>query len=107
LVRFDESGQADQGPSIALRGAAGGDSGKYMGKMIREKHVFVDPLFYSSNNKNKILHAAQYAKYSQNKDLLHILLSTKKAKLIYQKKNTKPEICYDLMIVRNELNKTL
>jgi predicted NAD-dependent protein-ADP-ribosyltransferase YbiA (DUF1768 family) len=104
---FSLDSKTELSKNVDMAKAAGNDSGKYMGKMIREKHVFVDPLFYSSNNKNKILHAAQYAKYSQNKDLLHILLSTKKAKLIYQKKNTKPEICYDLMIVRNELNKTL
>lgn len=82
--------------------SVGGKTGKYNGSVFREKHVEIDPAFYS-HLKNKVLHDAQYAKFSQNADLKRLLLSTKNAKLLYQKKGKSPEIYYELMVVRKEL----
>ena len=83
--------------------ASGSKSGKYQGTVIREKHVSMDPQFY--DNKDSVLYDAQLAKYTQNGDLRKILLSTLNAKLIYHAKGSRPEVSYDLMIVREEMIK--
>jgi len=88
--------------NVTMCQSVGGTSGKYNGKVFREKHVVIDPAFYS-HLKNKVLHDAQYAKFSQNPELREILLATKNAKLMYHKKGRPPEVYYELMIVRKEL----
>jgi predicted NAD-dependent protein-ADP-ribosyltransferase YbiA (DUF1768 family) len=81
----------------------GGKTGQYNGVVMREKHVTIDPTFYSKD-KDKILFDAEYAKYSQNEDLKRLLIATNKAKLVYIKKGKKPEICFELMKARNKLS---
>ena len=88
--------------NVSMCQSVGGTSGKYNGKVFREKHVVIDPAFYS-HLKNKVLHDAQYAKFSQNPELKELLLATKNAKLMYHKKGRPPEVYYELMIVRKEL----
>ena len=88
--------------NVSMCQSVGGTSGKYNGKVFREKHVVIDPAFYS-HLKNKVLHDAQYAKFSQNPELKELLLATKNAKLLYHKKGRPPEVYYELMIVRKEL----
>jgi predicted NAD-dependent protein-ADP-ribosyltransferase YbiA (DUF1768 family) len=88
--------------NVSMCQSVGGISGKYNGSVFREKHVVIDPEFYS-HLKNKVLHDAQYAKFSQNPELKNLLLATKNAKLLYHKKGRPPEVYYELMIVRKEL----
>ena len=88
--------------NVSMCQSVGGISGKYNGRVFREKHVVIDPEFYS-HLKNKVLHDAQYAKFSQNPELKNLLLATKNAKLLYHKKGRPPEVYYELMIVRKEL----
>lgn len=88
--------------NVSMCQSVGGISGKYNGRVFREKHVVIDPAFYS-HLKNKVLHDAQYAKFSQNPELKNLLLATKNAKLLYHKKGRPPEVYYELMIVRKEL----
>ena len=82
--------------------SAGSPSGKHNGIILREKHIVIDPSFYS--NKDKILYDGARAKFNSNSDLKQLLLSTKNAKLVYFEKGALPETCYDLMIVREELH---
>ena len=88
--------------NVSMCQSVGGTSGKYNGRVFREKQVVIDPAFYS-HLKNKVLHDAQYAKFSQNPELKELLLATKNAKLMYHKKGRPPEVYYELMIVRKEL----
>ena len=102
-VDFTLDSKTELSKNVEMAKAAGSKNGKYRGTVIREKHVSIDPQFYS--DKDNILHDAQYAKYSQNEDLKNILLSTLNAKLIYHLKGTRPEVAYDLMIVREKIIK--
>jgi predicted NAD-dependent protein-ADP-ribosyltransferase YbiA (DUF1768 family) len=99
---FSLDSNSELSKNVSMCQSVGGASGKYNGKVFREKHVVIDPEFYS-HLKNKVLHDAQYAKFSQNPDLKNLLLATKNAKLLYHKKGRPPEVYYELMIVRKEL----
>lgn len=100
---FSLDSNSELSKNVDMAKAVGNDiHGKYKGVVIKEPHVHVDPSF--SSTKNKALHDAQYAKFSQNKDLHYLLQSTKNAKLIYHVKQKRPEIYYELMVVRDELS---
>ena len=77
-------------------------SQKYKGELIRPKEVKLDPDFYGKRNKEE-LYKAQYAKFTQNDDLKQLLLSTKDAKLTYNRKGSEPVVFDDLMIIRNKI----
>ena len=81
---------------------AGSKNGKYKGELIRPKEVKLDPDFYGKRNKEE-LYKAQYAKFTQNEDLKQLLLSTKDAKLTYNRKGSEPVVFDDLMIIRNKI----
>jgi predicted NAD-dependent protein-ADP-ribosyltransferase YbiA (DUF1768 family) len=76
--------------------------GKYKGVVVKEPHTKADPSF--ALIKSKVLHDAQYAKFSQNKELNALLKYTRDAKLVYHIKGKHPEVYYELMVVRSELN---
>jgi hypothetical protein len=82
--------------------AAGSKSGKYKGELLRPKEVTIDPDFYGKRNKQE-LYDAQLAKFTQNEDLKKLLLSTKDAKLTYNRKGSQPVVYDDLMIIRNKI----
>jgi predicted NAD-dependent protein-ADP-ribosyltransferase YbiA (DUF1768 family) len=79
--------------------AAGGKSGKLAKEQIRPKEVKIDLNFSG----DKEMEAAQYAKFSQNKDLKEILLATKKAKLQHFSRGSPPVLFTELMRVRQRL----
>ena len=100
---FSLDSKTELSKNVDMAKSAGSKTGKYQGTVIREKHVSIDPQFYS--NADTILYDAQLAKYTQNSDLKRILLETLNAKLIYHAKGARPEVAFDLMIVREELLK--
>ena len=84
--------------------AAGGKTGKYKGELLRPKQVEIDPDFYGGRD-SKELYAAQYAKFSQNDELKHILIATKNAKLTQYKKCSPAVVSDNLMIIRDKLKR--
>ena len=62
----------------------------------------MDNEFYGFKQKG-YLKKANKAKFSQNEDLLNMLLNTNNAKLIRLKKAAPSELYDELMIVRDEL----
>ena len=99
-----ESGsELSKNPEMAK--AAGSKSGKLNKELIRPKGVVVDKDL-NPTLKNKELYKAQYAKFSQNEDLRHLLLLTKNAKLVLSKETTAPEVFDSLMIIRDKLQKS-
>lgn len=87
---------------IMLVKAMGSQDGKYKGEIVREKKIPMDNEFYGFKQKG-YLKKANKAKFSQNEDLLNMLINTNNAKLIRLKKAAPSELYDELMIVRDEL----
>ena len=98
-----ESGsEMSKNPEMA-RGA-GGSSGKYNNELVRPAEVKIEPDFYNKKNK-QILFDANYAKFTQDEDLKRLLLATKKAKLTKHISGKSPQICDELMLVRDKIQR--
>jgi predicted NAD-dependent protein-ADP-ribosyltransferase YbiA (DUF1768 family) len=98
-----ESGtELSKNPEMA-RGA-GSLSGKYSDELIRPAEVKIEPDFYKKKNK-QILFDANYAKFTQDDDLKRLLLATKKAKLTKHVSGKSPQICDELMLVRDKIQR--
>jgi hypothetical protein len=82
--------------------AAGSKTGKYKGELLRPKEVKLDPDFYGKRNKQE-LYNAQYAKFTQNKELKDLLMATKNAKLMHYVNNKPLEEYKQLMEIREKL----
>ena len=94
---------------VDLAKAAGGQSGKFKGEVVRPKDVKIDPDFYVMPKGSKYsrgemeMEAAIRAKFTQHPDLKQILLATKKAKLEHIRRSRPAEVFNDLMRIRREL----
>jgi len=100
-----ESG-SDISTDPAFAKAAGGKSGKYKSKKWkRQKDITIDDDFFTSGRNQTIMEAGQYAKYSQNKPALEVLLATNDAKLQHHVRGQPPVIFYDTMLIRDKLKK--
>lgn len=94
-------GELSKDPALAK--AAGGKTGKYKGKQLRDKAIKIDPNFFGGRHK-EVMKKAHMAKFSQNPDLKAMLLATKDAKLQHFNRGSPPIVVYGLMDVRNELS---
>jgi hypothetical protein len=95
---------------VDLAKAAGGQSGKFKGEVVRPKDVKIDPDFFTvpkgatTYSRGEMeMEAAMRAKFTQHPDLKQILLATKKAKLEHIRRSKPAEVFNDLMRVRREL----
>ena len=99
--KFTLESSSDISKDPALAKAAGGPTGKYEGKRVRDEKIKIDEGFF--DKKDEVMSVAQEAKYEQNKDLADILLKTKDAKLLHFKRGSEPERQDILMKIRSEL----
>ncbi len=99
--KFTIESSSDISKDPALAKAAGGPTGKYEGKKVRDDKIKIDPGFF--DKKDEVMTIAQKAKYEQNKELADILLKTKDAKLMHFKRGSEPERQDVLMKIRSEL----
>ena len=98
---------SDLSKNVEMAKTAGGKTGKWEvdGKdvvLLRAENVEIDPDFYKSRY-NKELYDAQYAKFTQNKDLKDLLMTTKNAKLMHYVNNKPLEEYKNLMEIREKL----
>ena len=82
--------------------AAGSKNGKYKGELLRPKEVLIDEDFYGARNETE-LYEAQFAKFSQNEDLKHLLIETKNAKLMLYLHRKEPKLAENLINIREKL----
>ena len=86
--------------------AAGSNSGKLKDKLLRNESIKIDPDFYEIKVdpryelERKI---ALEAKFTQNLDLLQLLMNTKNAKLVNFRRGKEPMVDELLMKLRKEL----
>ena len=84
--------------------SAGGKSGKFKGKLIRQKTIKIDDGFFDNGYNEKVMEEGQFAKYAQNAKLKFMLLETKDAKLVHTApRQREAVIFYDTMRIRNKL----
>jgi len=99
--KFTLDSSSDISKEPALAKAAGGPTGKYEGKRVRDEKIKIDEGFF--DKKDEVMSLAQQAKYEQNKDLADILLKTNDAKLMHFKRGSEPERQDILMKIRSKL----
>ena len=99
---LDSESELSKNPYMAK--AAGSKSGKYNGELLRPFEVSVNG-DYVKNPKREI-YDALYAKFTQNNDLKQVLLETGNAKLTRFIKGGEPEVCDDLMLVRDKIRRS-
>ena len=102
---LDANPQGELANNPVFAKAAGGKTGKYKGKRVREAEIVIDPNFLNGQHKSE-MKAAQMAKFSQNAELREMLLATKMAKLRHFVRASPPVVFMDLMEVRRELGKS-
>jgi hypothetical protein len=105
-LSFSLDSGTDLSKDVSMAEGFGGANGKYKGKLVRPKEVVVDPDFFGPRSE-KELYDAQYAKFTQNEDLLKLLLATNNAKLVQHKRSREPEIYESLMLLRDKIRKEL
>jgi len=88
----------------AMAKGAGGKTGNYLKKLIRPKEVQIDPDFFGKRHKQE-MYDAQYAKFTQNEDLKHLLLATKNAKLTHHSRGSDPVLFEELMLIRDKIKR--
>ncbi len=69
---LDSESEISKDPFMAK--AAGGKSGKYKGVSLRPDDIIIDPEFFDNDECNVHMYNGMYAKFSQNADLLIMLL---------------------------------
>ena len=101
LFSLDSESDISKDPLVAK--GAGSESGKYIGKRIRDKSIMIDEDFISSGRNDSEMERAMMAKFSQNPLSKEVLLETKDAKLVHFVIKDDPVVFYCLMKVRKNL----
>jgi predicted NAD-dependent protein-ADP-ribosyltransferase YbiA (DUF1768 family) len=86
-------------PTMAKQ--AGGKSGKVKGMSYRSTMITVDRDFFTTNRHIEEMNTAQNAKFTQNKELMKVLILTKNAILKHSMPRTQAVIFENLMRIRD------
>jgi predicted NAD-dependent protein-ADP-ribosyltransferase YbiA (DUF1768 family) len=101
-LSFSLDSGSDISKDVDKAKAAGSKSGKYKKDLLRPRDIVIDPDFFENRNRTE-MYTAQYAKFTQNEQLLQLLLATKKAKLTEYKRGEPAEVYGELMKIREKL----
>jgi hypothetical protein len=104
-LQFSLDSGSELSKDAGMAKGAGGKTGKVDGKIFRPKNVKIDADFFTNGHDNKEMYDAQFAKFTQNVDLLRVLLLTKDAKLMHFSRGSPPVFFENLVNIRNVLKK--
>ena len=96
----ESKSQISKDPGMAK--SAGGKTGKYKGKVIRDKSIVIDPGYDSK----EVMLQAMGAKFSQNKELGDMLLMTRSAELWHATRGVPKHRVFSLEKVRSCLRES-
>ena len=102
LFTMGSNSEISKDPALAK--AAGGKTGKYKGKRLRDSNIKPDENYM--DRRSEVFEKANFAKYSQNPELKEMLLATNNAKLVHKIQRSKDvEVFTETMRVRERLRK--
>jgi len=102
LFSLNSGSELSKDPIMAK--AYGGKTGKYKGKLVRNKLIVIDEDFFFGREKQD-MYDAQFAKFTQNEDMRKLLLATKDAQLIHILSRSSKTIPFNNLIYIRELLK--
>ena len=103
---LDANPQGEMANNPVFAKAAGGKTGKFKGKRVRQAEIVIDSNFFKGRHKCE-MKAAMMAKFSQNIELKEMLLATKMAKLQHFVRGSSPVVFMDLMEIRRVLSNSI
>lgn len=101
-LSFSLDSETDLSKDPFMAKAASSKSGKFHGELLRPSEVILMNEDKNHNHKKELFNA-QYAKFTQHADLSQLLLATENAKLTRFIKGSEPEVCDDLMLIRDKI----
>lgn len=104
FLSFSLDSGTDMSKDPLMAKGAGSKTGKYKGELLRPIEVSIDSDFAGPKSK-KAIYDAQYAKFTQNEELMALLLATNDAKLVHFIKGAEPDIFNELMLVRDKIRR--
>ena len=104
-LKFALDSGSEIAKNAAMAKAAGGETGKFKGALLRPKSITMDADFFTSGRAQKAMKEAQEAKYTQNRTAQKILLATKDAKLQHYSRGQPPIVFTETMAIRDDLQK--
>jgi predicted NAD-dependent protein-ADP-ribosyltransferase YbiA (DUF1768 family) len=97
--QFSLDSGSDLSKDPLLAKAAGGKTGKLGKEQIRPKEIVMDTNFFEGRHSEE-MQKGQFAKFTQNPDLMNMLLQTKDAQLFHYTRSGKPVLFTGLMLIR-------
>jgi len=97
--QFSLDSGSDLSKDPLLAKAAGGKTGKFGKERIRPKEIVMDSNFFEGRHSEEMF-KGQFAKFTQNIDLMDMLLKTKDAQLVHYTRGGKPIVFTGLMLIR-------
>ena len=101
VFSLDSGSDLSKDPAMAK--SAGGKTGKVGGKKFRHSSVRMDEDFFTSGRTNKVMYAAQYAKFTTIPEMRDVLLKTREAKLMHTVGRSSVKVYFENLVIIREI----